>query len=126
MEEKKPLYTPEDIAGLDYRRDLGCPGEYPFTRGVQADMYRGRTWTMRQFAGFGTAGDTNQRYTFLLDRGTTGPFRRLRHAHHHGLRLRPPHERGRGRPVRRGDRFAAVDMEALFDGIPLGRYHHLR
>jgi methylmalonyl-CoA mutase N-terminal domain/subunit len=72
MEEKKPLYTPEDLTGLDYRRDLGYPGEYPYTRGVQADMYRGRTWTMRQFAGFGTAVDTNQRYKFLLDRGTTG------------------------------------------------------
>lgn len=66
------LATPADVADLDYDRDLGDPGRYPFTRGVHADLYRGKLWTMRQFAGFGTAGDTNRRYRFLLERGQTG------------------------------------------------------
>ena len=67
----KPVYTPEDL-DIDYDRDLGDPGCYPFTRGIHPDMYRGRVWTMRQFSGFGDADDTNRRYKFLLDRGTTG------------------------------------------------------
>lgn len=66
------VYTPEDLPDFDYLRDLGYPGEYPFTRGVQANMYRGRIWTMRQYAGFGTAEETNQRYRYLLDQGQTG------------------------------------------------------
>ena len=66
------LYTPADVAGLDYVRDLGFPGEYPFTRGVQPTMYRGRLWTMRQYAGFGSAAETNQRYRYLLEQGQTG------------------------------------------------------
>ncbi len=70
--EIKPLYTPDDIAELDYKRDLSYPGEYPFTRGVYNSMYRGRIWTMRLFSGFGTAKQTNQRYKFLLERGQTG------------------------------------------------------
>ncbi len=57
-----PLYTPADVDGLDYGEDLGVPGEYPYTRGVQTNMYRGRLWTMRQFSGFGSAEDTNARY----------------------------------------------------------------
>ncbi|MBM3319277.1 MAG: methylmalonyl-CoA mutase family protein [Candidatus Eisenbacteria bacterium] len=68
----KPLYRPEDLAGFDPARDLGRPGEWPFTRGVHADMYRGRLWTMRQFAGFGTAADTNRRFLYLLEKGQTG------------------------------------------------------
>jgi len=71
-EEINPLYTPEDTQDLEYERDLGYPGAYPYTRGIQPNMYRGRLWTMRQFAGFGSAEDTNQRYKFLLERGTTG------------------------------------------------------
>jgi methylmalonyl-CoA mutase N-terminal domain/subunit len=71
-EALEPLYTPEDVEDLDYDKDLGYPGLYPYTRGIQASMYRGRLWTMRQFAGFGSAEDTNQRYRFLLERGTTG------------------------------------------------------
>ncbi|NLA47575.1 MAG: methylmalonyl-CoA mutase, partial [Firmicutes bacterium] len=59
--EIKDLYTPRDVEGLDYLRDLGFPGTYPFTRGVQANMYRGRLWTMRQFSGFGDAADSNRR-----------------------------------------------------------------
>jgi len=66
------VYTPEDLVNFDYNRDLGYPGEYPFTRGVQANMYRGRIWTIRQYAGFGTAEETNQRYRYLLEQGQTG------------------------------------------------------
>ncbi|NVL91762.1 MAG: methylmalonyl-CoA mutase family protein [Desulfobacterales bacterium] len=66
------VYTPVEIADLDYMSELGLPGEYPFTRGVQPTMYRGRLWTMRQYAGFGTAEDTNRRYRFLLEQGQTG------------------------------------------------------
>src|SRR5690606_21703126 len=68
----KGLYGPADIAGLDYERDLGDPGQYPFTRGIHATMYRGRLWTMRQFAGFGTAEETNARFRYLLKEGQTG------------------------------------------------------
>src|SRR5262245_39994072 len=66
------LYTPDNLAGLDYDADLGYPGQYPFTRGVHASMYRSRLWTMRQFAGFGTARQTNERFQFLLGKGQTG------------------------------------------------------
>ncbi len=66
------LYTPDDLPAFDYLRDLGFPGQYPFTRGVQPTMYRGRLWTMRQYAGFGTAEESNQRYRYLLSQGQTG------------------------------------------------------
>jgi methylmalonyl-CoA mutase, N-terminal domain len=66
------LYTPEDTIGVDYDRDLGYPGSYPYTRGIQPTMYRGRFWTMRQYAGFGTAEETNERFHLLLDAGQTG------------------------------------------------------
>jgi len=66
------VYAPEDLVNFDYTRDLGYPGGYPFTRGVQANMYRGRIWTIRQYAGFGTAEETNQRYRYLLEQGQTG------------------------------------------------------
>src|ERR1039457_5696609 len=68
----RPLYTPADLAAWDYDRDVGYPGEYPFTRGVQATMYRGRLWTMRQYAGMGDAEESNKRYKYLLANGTTG------------------------------------------------------
>jgi methylmalonyl-CoA mutase, N-terminal domain len=71
-EPLEPLYTPEDVEDLDHDRDLGYPGEYPFTRGVYPTMYRGRLWTMRQFSGFGTAEQTNERYKFLLKHGQGG------------------------------------------------------
>jgi methylmalonyl-CoA mutase N-terminal domain/subunit len=67
-----PLYTPDDLASFDYERDLGYPGTPPFTRGVQPNMYRGRHWTMRQYAGFGTAAESNERYHYLLKQGQTG------------------------------------------------------
>ena len=66
------LYTPADIAALDYDRDLGFPGQYPYTRGIQPTMYRGRLWSMRQYAGFGTAEESNRRFRYLLDEGQTG------------------------------------------------------
>ena len=68
----KRTYTPEDVNGVDYAKDLGFPGVYPYTRGVQPTMYRGRFWTMRQYAGFATAEDSNKRYRYLLSQGTTG------------------------------------------------------
>ncbi|MBV8602151.1 MAG: methylmalonyl-CoA mutase, partial [Candidatus Eremiobacteraeota bacterium] len=68
----KPLYGPEDVAELDLARDLSFPGEYPYTRGIHATMYRARLWTMRQFAGFGNAKQTNERYHFLLAQGQMG------------------------------------------------------
>jgi methylmalonyl-CoA mutase, N-terminal domain len=68
----KPLYTPADLKGSDYESEVGYPGEYPFTRGVQATMYRGRLWTMRQYAGMGDAEESNKRYKYLLAQGTTG------------------------------------------------------
>mgnify|MGYP001307309493 CR=1 FL=1 len=66
------FYTPNDVADLDYLRDVGFPGQYPFTRGVQPTMYRGRLWTMRQYAGFGTPEETNERFRELLANGQTG------------------------------------------------------
>ncbi len=67
-----PVYTPEDMPGFDYLSALSYPGEYPFTRGIQPNMYRGRLWTMRQYAGFGTAEESNKRYRYLLEQGQTG------------------------------------------------------
>src|SRR5215210_3910533 len=69
--EVDPLYTPDNVE-IDYERDLGFPGVYPFTRGVYPSLYRGRLWTMRQFAGFGTAEETNERFRYLLEHGQTG------------------------------------------------------
>src|SRR2546423_6754882 len=66
------VYTPQDNENFDYTRDLGLPGEYPYTRGVQPTMYRAKPWTMRMFAGFGTAEDTNKRFKYLLSQGQTG------------------------------------------------------
>ena len=70
--EVHPLYTPADLEGFDYEKDLGYPGQFPYTRGVQATMYRGRLWTMRQYAGMGDADESNKRYRYLLSQGTTG------------------------------------------------------
>jgi len=67
-----PLYKPEDVASLDYDRDLADPGRFPYTRGIHESMYRGRMWTMRQFAGFGTAAQTNARFKYLLEHGSHG------------------------------------------------------
>src|SRR6185369_16918608 len=67
-----PLYTPADLDGFNYEHNLGYPGQFPYTRGVQATMYRGRLWTMRQYAGMGDADESNKRYKYLLSQGTTG------------------------------------------------------
>ena len=68
----KRVYSPLDVPDLEFERELGMPGEYPYTRGVHATMHRGRLWTMRMFAGFGTAEETNQRFKYLLEQGQTG------------------------------------------------------
>src|SRR5918911_5402302 len=70
--EVRALYTPADLTDVDYDRDVGYPGQFPFTRGVQPTMYRGRLWTMRQYAGMGDAEESNKRYRYLLAHGTTG------------------------------------------------------
>jgi methylmalonyl-CoA mutase N-terminal domain/subunit len=114
----KSLYTPEDVANLDYLRDLGFPGEYPFTRGVYRNMHRGRLWTMRQFSGFATARETNERYKFLLARGQTGLSVAFDFPTLYGYDS--DHPRARGEVGRCGVAVSSLaDMETLFDGIPL-------
>ena len=116
----KRLYTPVDIADLDYERDLGNPGDFPFTRGIQPTMYRGRTWTMRQFAGFGTATDTNQRYHYLLKNGQTGLSVAFDYPTLMGYDSDSPRSRGEvGKCGVAIDTLA--DMETLFSGIPLDK-----
>jgi methylmalonyl-CoA mutase, N-terminal domain len=113
------LYTPEDIENLDYGRDLGYPGEYPFTRGVQSTMYRGRFWTMRQYAGFGTAEETNERFRYLLDQGQTGLSVAFDLPTQMGYDS--DHPMSRGEVGRVGVAIDSLeDMEILFDKIPLG------
>jgi methylmalonyl-CoA mutase N-terminal domain/subunit len=116
--EKKTVYGPDDVAGLDYGRDLGDPGAYPFTRGIHPTMYRGRLWTMRQFAGFGSAEDTNRRYKYLLAHGQTGlsvafDFPTL-------MGYDSDHPRSEGEVGKCGVAISSLaDMEDLFRGIPL-------
>jgi methylmalonyl-CoA mutase, N-terminal domain len=116
--DKKPVSTAADLAGFDPRTHLGAPGEYPFTRGIHPTMYRGRLWTMRQFAGFGSAQDTNQRYKFLLEHGQTGlsvafDFPTL-------MGYDSDHPRAEGEVGRCGVAISSLaDMEDLFRGIPL-------
>jgi len=112
------LYTPADIAQLDYLRDLGFPGEYPFTRGVRHNMYRGRQWTMREFSGFGTARDTNGRYKFLLQHGETGLSVAFDFPTLYG---RDSDETiSHGEVGKCGVAISSLaDMETLFDGIPM-------
>ena len=117
--EIRDLYTPADIAGLNEPRDLGRPGEYPFTRGVQATMYRSRFWTMRQYAGFATAEETNERFRYLLDQGQTGlsvAFDLPTQMGYDSDALAAEGEVGRvGVPIS-----SLVDMGVLLDGLPLG------
>ena len=70
--ETQTVYTPEDSPNFKYQEKLGYPGEYPFTRGVQPNMYRGRLWTMRQYSGYASAAETNQSFRYLMDQGQTG------------------------------------------------------
>jgi methylmalonyl-CoA mutase N-terminal domain/subunit len=114
-----PVYGPEQLAGLDPHRDLGQPGEFPYTRGIHPDMYRGRLWTMRQFSGFATPEETNRRYHYLLEQGQTGLSvafdlpTLMGYDSDHAL---SEGEVGKcGAPV-----CSLEDMEILFRGIPLG------
>jgi methylmalonyl-CoA mutase, N-terminal domain len=116
--ENEPLYAPENVE-LDYERDLGFPGGFPFTRGVYASMYRGRLWTMRQFAGFGTASETNERFRYLLEHGQTGLSTAFDMPTLMGYDS--DHPRSLGEVGREGVAIDSLaDMEMLFAGIPLG------
>jgi methylmalonyl-CoA mutase N-terminal domain/subunit len=119
-QEIKPLYTEEDRAGSDPEQDLGFPGEYPYTRGVYPSMYRGRLWTMRQFAGFGTAEETNERFHYLLGHGQTGLSTAFDMPTLMGLDSDA--DRSLGEVGVEGVAIDTLDdMETLFDGIDLGR-----
>ena len=113
------LYTPADVAGSDYVRDIGFPGEYPYTRGVHATMHRGKLWTMRMFAGFGTAEETNARFRYLLGQGQTGLSVAFDMPTLYGYDSDAPEALGEfgkcGVAVS-----SLADMEVLFDQIPLG------
>src|SRR5688500_10106688 len=116
--EVKPLYRPDDLEGFDYQEKLGDPGEYPYTRGPYPSMYRGRPWTMRQYAGFGTARETNARFKYLTENGQTGlsvafdlPTQMGRDS---------DHQLSRGEVGKEGVAIdSLLDMRDLFDGIPL-------
>jgi methylmalonyl-CoA mutase N-terminal domain/subunit len=116
----KRLYTPEDVKELDYMRDSGFPGEYPFLRGVHATMYRGRFWTMRQFSGFGTAQHTNRRFKYLLKEGETGLSIAFDYPTIMGYDS--DHPMGKGEVGICGVAISSLkDMEVLLDGIPLDK-----
>jgi methylmalonyl-CoA mutase N-terminal domain/subunit len=118
--EVEPLYTEDDSNEIDVANDLGVPGGFPFTRGIHPTGYRGRLWTMRQFAGFGSARDTNARFKFLLEHGQTGlsvafDFPTL-------MGYDSDHQRSEGEVGKTGVAISSLaDMETLFDGIPLDR-----
>ena len=117
-----PLYNPEDLnaQGLDYGNDLGYPGEFPYTRGVQPNTYRGRVWTMRQYSGYGTAAETNERFRYLLDNGQTGlsiAFDLPTQIGYDSDHLLANGEVGKvGVPI-----CSLEDMETLFDQIPMDK-----
>jgi methylmalonyl-CoA mutase N-terminal domain/subunit len=112
------VYTPQDNESLDYSRDIGLPGEYPYTRGVQPTMYRAKPWTMRMFAGFGTAEDTNKRFKYLLSQGQTGLSTAFDMPTLYGYDT--DHELAAGEFGKCGVAVSSLaDMEILFDGLPL-------
>ncbi|MBP8613298.1 MAG: methylmalonyl-CoA mutase family protein [Firmicutes bacterium] len=114
------VYTPQDLKEWDYLTKLGFPGEYPFTRGVQPTMYRGRLWTMRQYAGFGTARETNERFRFLLEQGQTGLSVAFDLPTQMGYDS--DHPLAEGEVGRVGVAIDSLeDMEVVFDGIPLDK-----
>jgi methylmalonyl-CoA mutase N-terminal domain/subunit len=116
--DNEPLYTRESVE-VDDERDLGFPGDYPFTRGVYPSMYRGRLWTMRQLAGFGTAEETNERFRYLLEHGQTGLSTAFDMPTLMGYDS--DHSRSEGEVGREGVAIDSLaDMETLFAGIPLG------
>jgi methylmalonyl-CoA mutase N-terminal domain/subunit len=117
--EIEPLYTATDLAGFDPERELGRPGEYPFTRGVQPTMYRGRLWTMRQYAGFATAAETNQRFRYLIAQGQTGLSVAFDLPTQMGYD--PDAAPASGEVGRVGVPVSSIeDMEMLLEGLPLG------
>src|SRR6056297_3017101 len=119
-EKVKRLYTPEDIKELDYMEDLGFPGEYPYTRGYQPTMHRGRLWTMRMYAGFATAAESNQRYKYLVENGSTGLSVAFDLPTQIGYDSDHPLAEGEVGKV--GVAIDSLtDMEILFDGIPLDK-----
>ena len=114
------LHTPADTASIDYVRDLGFPGEFPYTRGVQPTMYRGRFWTMRQYAGFGSAAETNRRFRYLLEQGQSGLSVAFDLPTQMGYDA--DHEVARSEVGKVGVAISSVeDMAALFEAIPLDR-----
>lgn len=114
------VYTPLDVQSFDYTRDLAFPGEYPYTRGVYPTMYRGRLWTMRQYAGFGTAEQTNQRFKYLLRQGQTGLSVAFDYPTQIGYDCN--HPLSRGEVGKAGVNITVLqDMETLFDHIPLDK-----
>lgn len=119
-QEMRALYTPPDIASIDYQKEIGFPGQYPYTRGIQPTMYRGRLWTMRMFSGFGSAEDTNRRYKYLLAQGQTGLSVAFHYPTLMGYDSDSPRAQGEV-----GVCGVAIDtlrdMEILFEGIPLDR-----
>lgn len=119
-QEINPIYTPDDVKGFNYAEKLGNPGEYPFTRGVHETMYRGRTWTKRMFAGFGSAKDTNERYHYLLGQGQTGLSVAFDFPTLMGYDSDSPMSAGEvgmcGVAIS-----SLADMEVLFSGIPLDK-----
>ena len=116
--EIKSLYTPADVCKDDYLKDRGFPGEYPFLRGIHPTMHRGRLWTMRQFAGFGSAEETNQRYKYLLGHGETGLSVAFDYPTLYGYDT--DHPMSRGEFGKCGVAISSLqDMEILFDGIPI-------
>jgi methylmalonyl-CoA mutase N-terminal domain/subunit len=115
-----PFYGPDDVAGEDAEATLGYPGEFPFTRGIYPTMYRGRLWTMRQYAGFGSAAESNRRYRYLLERGQTGLSVAFDLPTQIGLDS--DHPRALGEVGRVGVAIDSLeDMQTLFEQIPLGR-----
>ncbi|MBV9120462.1 MAG: methylmalonyl-CoA mutase, partial [Chloroflexi bacterium] len=118
--EIKSIYGALDVEALEYERDLGFPGEFPYTRGPQATMYRAKPWTIRMFSGFGSAAETNRRYKYLLEQGQTG----LSIAFHLPTLLGydSDNPRSRGEVGKCGAAIDSLaDMEALLEGIPLDR-----
>ena len=118
--EVETLYTPEDLDGVDYNDGVGYPGEYPYTRGVQPNMYRGKVWTMRQYSGFASPEESNRRYRYLLDQGQTGLSVAFDLPTQTGYDS--DHPIARGEVGRAGVPISSLaDMEVLFDGIPLDK-----
>lgn len=117
-EQVDSLYTPDDVAGMDFVRDINFPGSFPYTRGIHPNMYRGRIWTMRQFAGFGTPEDTNERFKYLLEHGQTGLSTAFDLPTLMGRDADDPWSEGEvgicGVAIS-----SLADMELLFQGIPL-------